>query len=150
MNSAHKCGRATDVILLLILICVWQHDGDVDRACDQLRSHIKRLNNANYRTVSGHLEQAIVNVVANARYRFVAKEGPQLGQVSINQPLMWTYFLELAKTTETLEEAEKVLEDPECARFVMAHNGWVMNDDPLRNFAEAGSNVYLRRELIVW
>ena len=50
----------------------------------------------------------------------------------------------------TIEEAERIAYDEKDGQMVMACNGWVMNNDPLKNFADPDSNVYLRRELVSW
>ncbi len=35
-------------------------------------------------------------------------------------------------------------------RHALANNGWIWNADPFQNFAEAGCEAYLLREVIVW
>lgn len=118
------------------------------QASNDLRNKLEALNNDMKNTIGDHLNAAIHNFVANINWRFLDSNGPKCTKVDEDSPLMWNYFT-LNKEDMTIEEEEKMMFTSK-GQFCMAHNGWVMGDDPLRNFAEPGSNVYLRRELIPW
>ncbi|CAH8497026.1 unnamed protein product [Dicrocoelium dendriticum] len=118
-------------------------------AANRLKIKLEELNATKACEIATHLQAAMENVLANARYRFYDDCGPKLGKVTADTPIMLGYFYQPVSGVTTLKAAEAVLNSPHAAR-VMAFNGWVMNDNPLRNFAEPDSYVYLRRELIVW
>uniref|UniRef100_A0A4W6G5M5 Glycogen debranching enzyme n=1 Tax=Lates calcarifer TaxID=8187 RepID=A0A4W6G5M5_LATCA len=93
--------------------------------------------------------QAANCIVGNVVYERLADHGPKLGPVNRKNPLVTRYFT-YPYQDMTLEQEMQLLDQPDKTCHFLAHNGWVMGDDPLRNFAEPGSNVYLRRELICW
>ncbi|CAL8094243.1 unnamed protein product [Orchesella dallaii] len=130
------------------------HDEDInvaiDRALGRLRNKLDQLNDGAKHVFSSHLSSAIDNILAGARYERLQNDGPLLTEVSDENPLIHRYFLKVGMPDREDLAAEEFLAYEENCRFVLAHNGWVMNDDPLRNFAESDSNVYLRRELIPW
>ncbi|KAL8178320.1 UNVERIFIED_CONTAM: hypothetical protein K2H54_041583, partial [Gekko kuhli] len=121
----------------------------IEECCNWFRKRIEELNGEQYRQINYHQEQAVNCILATVNYERLAGHGPKLGAVTRKNPLVTRYFTYPFKEL-TLEEEEIMMHQPDKSSYFMAHNGWVMGDDPLRNFAEPGSNVYLRRELICW
>ncbi|XP_039208206.1 glycogen debranching enzyme isoform X2 [Crotalus tigris] len=121
----------------------------IEECCNWFRKRVEELNDEKFRQTNYHQEQAISCVLATVSYERLAGQGPKLGAITRKDPLVTGYFTYPFKEL-TLDEEEAMMHQPSKANYFMAHNGWVMGDDPLRNFAEPGSNVYLRRELICW
>ncbi|XP_054622579.1 glycogen debranching enzyme isoform X2 [Dunckerocampus dactyliophorus] len=122
---------------------------DIEECCSLLRQNLKQLNEEQHHIVHQHHEQAANCIVGNVMYERLADHGPKLGPVSKKNPLVTRYFT-FPYQDMTLEQEMQLLNQPNKTCHFLAHNGWVMGDDPLRNFAEPGSNVYIRRELICW
>ncbi|XP_066992681.2 glycogen debranching enzyme [Anabrus simplex] len=118
------------------------------RCTEEFKQCIEALNNTVFSEVQDHLQAAVNNCIAGMRYFRVQPDGPRIKEVSLKNPLVPRYFTDYGNC-EDLAQFEKVMYSPNSC-YIMAHNGWVMNDDPLRNFAGPESKVYLRRELIAW
>ncbi|XP_038048621.1 glycogen debranching enzyme-like [Patiria miniata] len=120
----------------------------LQKSCDAFKKHLLYWNNRAANEMSEDIRHALHNVCANVRYHRVDEHGPRCEKVTKNDPLVPKYFIHLGPNTDPTTE-EKVM-DSDKAPFLQIGNGWVMDADPLKNFAEPGSKVYLRRELIVW
>ena len=101
--------------------------------------------------VLGHLKAGVDNICAGASYQHVDSHGPRHTRVSVreDEELVAPYFTCPGDNELTLAQESDLCWSARGSAC-MAHNGWVMGDDPLRNFALPGSNVYLRRELVAW
>uniref|UniRef100_A0A671PH13 Glycogen debranching enzyme n=1 Tax=Sinocyclocheilus anshuiensis TaxID=1608454 RepID=A0A671PH13_9TELE len=121
----------------------------IQECCDWFKKSLEELNVECYKEMHSHHEKAINCIVGTVCYERLAAHGPQLGPVTRTNPLVTRYFT-FPFEDMTMEQENQLIQNPNDACHLLAHNGWVMGDDPLRNFAEPGSNVYLRRELVCW
>ncbi|MCJ8740307.1 hypothetical protein PDJAM_G00057350 [Pangasius djambal] len=123
--------------------------GAIEDCCNWFRKRLEELNAEQYREINYHQEQAVNCSIGTVSYERLADHGPKLGPVTRKHPLVTRYFT-FPFEAVPLEQDLVLMDQPDKACHFLAHNGWVMGDDPLRNFAEPGSNVYIRRELICW
>lgn len=151
-----RLGTTIDFELALAKYNVYRSDCfDEDnrrRKCTEtFRAKLEELNEAVRSEIQGYLEYAVENALAGVRYERVQGDGPRVHDNDNSHPLFSRYFTPDLKQL-TFDEYEKVIYTAEGKAF-MAHNGWVMNADPLADFAmpqPGRGNVYLKRELIAW
>ncbi|XP_077266299.1 glycogen debranching enzyme-like isoform X3 [Temnothorax americanus] len=118
------------------------------RCAEDLKIKLQELNEVITNDVRNHLNAAIENSISGIRYHRVESDGPRIKEISEKNPLVSRYFTDYGEPKSLKEREDIMYSDNGC--YLMAHNGWVMDSDPLKNFAESDSNVYLRRELIAW
>ncbi|XP_075038622.1 glycogen debranching enzyme isoform X1 [Mixophyes fleayi] len=121
----------------------------IEECCTWFRKRLDELNAEKHKQMNFHNEQAVNCMLGTMTYERLANHGPKLGAITKKDPIVTRYFT-FPFGAMSLEEEELLMHKREKSCNFMAHNGWVMADDPLRNFAESDSNVYLRRELICW
>ncbi|CAG2115291.1 unnamed protein product, partial [Medioppia subpectinata] len=112
----------------------------VDSSAENIRHKLTILNENIKNEINHHLSAAIENVIKSVRYERIDEWGPKQKEVSLKHPLVWQYFTHKGPDLDLIAEQELAFDD-NSSQFLMAHNGWVMGDDPLRNFAERGCNV---------
>ena len=63
----------------------------LSHSVDALRAHLEGLNNAAKAELQRHLEAAVTNFLANARWRFIDPNGPKVAKVdhSKEEPIMY-------------------------------------------------------------
>ncbi len=109
----------------------------IELCCMQLRSELRRLNEEAEHRVRDQLHKAVDNLAANMRYEFLEHHGPKRDSITLSEPFTRRYFVVVGGGVDL---SWSDIEGPK-GKNVLAHNGWVMNADPLVNFAEKGTQV---------
>ncbi|CAF1200337.1 unnamed protein product [Rotaria sordida] len=124
----------------------------INAACHALRDRLDSLNHFVCEKLNADLTRAIDNCIASCRYHFFASDGPNYKSLCLpSTPFVGNYFYYPNGELKHPDDINQLIEnDTNYQLHVMAHNGWVMNDDPLRCFADEGQYVYLRRDLLQW
>lgn len=148
-----RLSATVDLELALELYNVYRSDAfDEDtrlkRCGEEFKVKLDSLNRNVVDQLNRHLHAAVENCIAGIRYFRVQSDGPRFVEISVEKPLTSRYFTDYGNP-KSIKEFEEVMYGPN-SKYLMAHNGWVMDADPMKNFADSDSDVYIRRELIAW
>lgn len=116
--------------------------GDERVAYGTMQRFLNEINLEWYKEYDADVAAIMEQVFNRTKYMRLDEHGPQVGDITLQNPLVETYFTRLPHNDTTSKH------DPDS--LALANNGWVWAADVMRDNAGPKSKVYLRRELIVW
>ncbi|XP_065187406.1 glycogen debranching enzyme-like isoform X3 [Sycon ciliatum] len=120
----------------------------IARARQDLANTLHWLNKQQKHKMEQDIFQEVIhNCMSIMRYEYLEPGGPRLEKITVDHPIVPGYFCHLDGDQRL---AEVNVQDERESERVLAYTGWIMDGDPLSDFAAPGSEVYLRRQLIPW
>ena len=107
-----------------------------------MHSFLNEVNLDWYREYDTDVSAIMEQVFNRTKYMRLDDNGPKIGDITPQNPLIESYFTRLPQNETTFKHDKDSL--------ALANNGWVWAADVMRDNAGSKSKVYLRRELIVW
>lgn len=109
---------------------------------DHLKLVLDELNVAFYQEYNKDVVTILQQISDRLKYLRLDENGPKLGVINSENPIIETYFTRLPSNPETQKHKPTSL--------ALVNNGWIWNADAMKDHAGSGSRAYLRREVIVW
>ncbi|KAK6104908.1 glycogen debranching enzyme [Brugia pahangi] len=120
------------------------------KCLEAFRAHLQFLNEKALKTGAEIYENILQACAGHISYERIDQSGPKRRELTEIFGLVTQYFVQPFPSLSSWKDEEKFAYNNETAEKIMACNGWVMNDNPLSNFAHYPSQVYLMRHLVCW
>ncbi len=128
--------------ILTALFGRYDDAADTKPAEDEITSIINELNAPFYQEFNEDCTAIIEQTKGRLQYTRLDANGPRLGPISKENPLIETYFARLPQNDTTKKHNPRALS--------LAVNGWIWASDAMKDNAGPDWRPYLRRELIPW
>jgi len=132
----------------LLSVIYGKYEGDSGDTADRAAARVKMvevLDDANlplYKEYDDEVAEILQQLFNRIKYVRLDDNGPKLGPINADNPLIESYFTRLPRNEKTSNHQDGDL--------ALVNNGWVWAGNALVDNAGPESRVYLRREVIVW
>ncbi|KAI5463687.1 glucanotransferase domain of glycogen debranching enzyme-domain-containing protein [Mariannaea sp. PMI_226] len=127
----------------VLTACLGPYDkGNLAAGREKIVGLLDVLNVDFYKEYDSEVTEMLQQLFNRIKYVRLDDNGPKLGPINQENPLIETYFTRLPQNDKTAKLNKK--------DRVLVNNGWVWGGNALVDNAGPESRVYLRREVIIW